>query len=55
MKKTYIAPALSVTIINAEELICLSMQQGKADNSTVLGKERGQMGNDSEPVYGNLW
>ena len=53
MKKTYIAPEMSMTTINAEELICLSLQSGKANDSDVLGKERG--GQPKEESWGNLW
>ena len=53
MKKTYIAPKMSMATINAEELICLSLQSGAADNSEVLGKERGNQ--PKEESWGNLW
>ena len=53
MKKTYIAPKMSMATINAEELICLSLQQGAADSSDVLGKERGNQ--PKEESWGNLW
>ena len=62
-------PELLANPINVESLICLSIQEGTADNSAVLVKERGSREEaidanevideinaaDAEVTYGNLW
>lgn len=46
MKKLYIAPALYVQQVQLENIVALSLQSDKADNSDVLVKEN---------VGGNIW
>lgn len=46
MKKSYIAPALLVQVVQMEGLVALSLQDGKADGSDALVKEN---------VGGNIW
>jgi hypothetical protein len=69
MKKAYIRPELLANTINIESLICLSIQEGAANESAVLVKERGSRDEainadevieeinaaDAEVTYGNLW
>ena len=55
MKKTYFAPSVKVTEINAEELICLSLQNAKAADVEVLSRERGTR-QKSETIFDEeLW
>lgn len=42
MKKTYIAPELSMQLMEIEGLIALSLQSEKADSSDALVKESGE-------------
>ena len=69
MKKAYMKPELLANAISVESLICLSIQNGNADESAVLVKERGSRDEaidanevideinaaDAEVTYGNLW
>ena len=69
MKKAYMKPEILANAIEIESLICLSIQEGTADNSAVLVKERGSREDaidaaevideinaaDAEVTYGNLW
>jgi hypothetical protein len=69
MKKTYMKPEILASIIDLESLVCLSIQDGQADESAVLVKERGSREEavdanevideinaaDAEVTYGNLW
>lgn len=54
MKKTYFAPSVKVTEINAEELICLSLQ-GKATDQAVLSRERGTRQKSETIFEEELW
>ena len=48
MKKTYIAPELTVQLIQLEGLIALSLQSGPADDSDALVKE-------DNGEWGDIW
>ncbi len=41
MKKTYIIPAIQAYNVQAMSVIALSIQDGNADNSDVLTKDKG--------------
>ena len=54
MKKTYIQPSTMATEISIESLICVSVLNGKADNSTVLSKDRdieSDLADDDEDLW----
>ena len=60
---------MAISKLNVESLVCLSIQNGTADGSEVLVKERGSRDEaleasevideinaaDAEVTYGNLW
>lgn len=55
MKKSYIAPALLVKVVQMKGLVALSLMSNKADNSDALVKENvgGSIWDDA-PSY-NVW
>lgn len=57
MKKTYIAPTTRMTEVDVEQLICVSLKGGRADDgSTGLSNERRPRGEEQkEEAWGNLW
>lgn len=44
--KTYIQPSLTIINMESTEMLCLSVQKGAADNSTVLNQHKNSWRSD---------
>lgn len=55
MKKTYQAPAMERTRIEAQQMIALSIVPGRADNSTVYVEEEKAATTAGSNVWGQEW
>ena len=58
MKKTYIAPAIQVVKVSAEQVVCASetlQTQGNYNSQVKLGKDRGDYEPEDDISFGDLW
>lgn len=55
MKRTYKKPETQLVAVKSQQMICLSMQQEKADESEVLGREIDYSENNGWAQRSSVW